>query len=77
MSHVSFTELRRNLADCLHRVAQDRESLVVTRSGGKGNFVIMTEADFEGWKETAHLLASTKNAERHASQSNIGARGLQ
>jgi antitoxin YefM len=46
------------------QVADDREPLVVTRTGGKGNVVIMSEAEFEGWQETVHLLSSPKNAKR-------------
>lgn len=64
MSHVSFTELRQNMADYFDRVAANREPLVVTRTGGKGNVVVMSEAEFEGWRETVHLLSSPKNAER-------------
>ncbi len=64
MSHVSLTELRQNMADYFDRVTRDREPLVVTRSGGKGNVVVMSEAEFEGWRETVHLLSSPKNAER-------------
>jgi antitoxin YefM len=64
MSHVSFTELRQKMADYFDRVIADREPLVVTRTGGKGNVVVMSEAEFEGWRETVHLLSSPKNAER-------------
>jgi antitoxin YefM len=64
MSHVSFTELRQNMASYFDRVASDREPLVVTRSGGKGNVVVLSEAEFAGWQETVHLLSSPKNAER-------------
>lgn len=64
MSHITFTELRQNMASHFDRVAEDREPLVVTRSGGKGNVVVMSEAEFAGWQETVHLLSSPKNAER-------------
>jgi len=64
MSHVTFTELRQRMATYFDRVAEDREPLVVTRSGGKGNVVVMSEAEFAGWQETVHLLSSPKNAER-------------
>jgi antitoxin YefM len=64
MSHVTLTELRQNMASYFDRVAEDREPLVVTRSGGKGNVVIMSEAEFAGWQETVHLLSSARNAAR-------------
>jgi antitoxin YefM len=64
MSHVSFSELRQHMASYFDRVSDDREPLVVTRQGGKGNLVVMSEEEFAGWQETVHLLNSPKNAER-------------
>ena len=64
MSHVKFSELRQNMASYFDRVDADREPLVVTRSGGKGNVVVLSEAEFAGWQETVHLLSSPKNARR-------------
>ncbi len=66
MSHVSFSELRQNMARYFDRVTDDREPLFVTRQGGKGNFVVLSEDEFAGWQETVHLLSSPKNAERLA-----------
>jgi antitoxin YefM len=63
MSHVSFSELRQNMAAYFDQVADNREPLVVTRTGGKGNVVVVSEAEFAGWQETVHLLSSPKNAE--------------
>jgi antitoxin YefM len=42
----------------------NREPMVVTRQGGKGNVVIMSEAEFAGWQETVHLLSNPANAAR-------------
>jgi antitoxin YefM len=64
VAHVSFTELRQNMASYFDRVTDDREPLLVTRQGGKGNVVILSEAEFAGWRETVHLLSSPKNAAR-------------
>ena len=64
MAHVSFTDLRQNIARYFDRVADDREPLLVTRQGGKGNVVILSEKEFAGWRETVHLLSSPKNAAR-------------
>jgi antitoxin YefM len=64
MSHVTFTELRQNMASYFDRVAEDREPLLVTRANGKGSVVVMSEEEFAGWQETVHLLSSPRNAER-------------
>jgi antitoxin YefM len=64
VAHISFTELRQHMASYFDRVTEDREPLVVTRQGGKGNLVVMSEDEFTGWQETVHLLNSPKNAER-------------
>ncbi|MBV8703854.1 MAG: type II toxin-antitoxin system Phd/YefM family antitoxin, partial [Acetobacteraceae bacterium] len=29
--------------------------IIVTRQGGRGNVVILSEDEFEGWQETVHL----------------------
>ena len=64
MAHVSFTELRQNMASYFDRVSDDREPLLVTRQGGKGNVVILSEEEFAGWQETVRLLSSPNNAAR-------------
>lgn len=64
MSHVSFTALRQNMARYFDQAVDDREPLIVTRQSGKGNVVVMSEAEFAGWQETVHLLSSPKNAAR-------------
>jgi antitoxin YefM len=63
MTQVTFTQLRQNMASYFDRVTEDREPLVVTRPHGKGNVVVMSEAEFAGWQETVHLLSSPRNAE--------------
>ncbi len=64
MAHISFTDLRQHMAAWFDRVTDDREPLVVTRQGGKGNVVILSEEEFAGWQETVHLLRSPMNAAR-------------
>lgn len=64
MSHVSYTELRQNLSRYLDEAIEGRVPIVITRQGGKGNVVLMSEAEFAGWQETVHLLSSPRNAER-------------
>jgi antitoxin YefM len=64
MSHVSLSELRQNIATFFDHVVDDREPLVVTRQGDKGNVVVISEDEYAGWQETVHLLSSPKNAAR-------------
>lgn len=47
---------------CVHLWFQLKR-LIVTR-GGRGNVMVMSEAEFTGWKETVHLLSSPRNAAR-------------
>ena len=64
MTHISYTELRQNLSRYLDEAVDARAPVVITRQGGKGNVVMMAEAEFKGWQETVHLLSSPRNAER-------------
>jgi antitoxin YefM len=64
MDHVSYTDLRQNLARYLDQAVDSRAPILVTRQGGKGSVVILSAEEFAGWEETVHLLASPANA-RH------------
>ena len=64
MTHVSYTELRQNLSRYLDEAVEGRAPITVTRQGGKGNVVMLSEDEFSGWQETVHLLSSPRNAER-------------
>ena len=64
MTHVSYTELRQNLSRYLDETIETRAPVVVTRQGGKGNVVLLSEDEFAGWQETVHLLSSPRNADR-------------
>jgi antitoxin YefM len=46
----------------MDQVIDDCAPILVTRQGGKGNVVLMSEREYEGWKETVHLLSSPANA---------------
>jgi antitoxin YefM len=63
MAHVSYSELRTNLASCMEKVCDDRAPLVVTRQNAR-SVVIMSEQDYDGLMETVHLLKSPANAAR-------------
>jgi antitoxin YefM len=64
MSHITYRELRQNLARYLDEAVESRAPIVVTRQGGKGNVVMLSEDEFAGWQETVHLLSNPANAER-------------
>ena len=63
MTHISFTELRANMAKYFDRVEADRDELVVTRQNHEP-MVMMPLAELEGLRETLHLLSTPANAER-------------
>ncbi len=62
MSHITFTELRANMAKHFDQVEADRAELVVTRQNHEP-VVVMPLAEFEGLRETLHLLSTPANAE--------------
>ena len=64
MSHITYTDLRQNLAAFMDKAVEDGAPIIVTRQGGKGNVVLISEAEFAGWQETVHLLRSPANAHR-------------
>jgi antitoxin YefM len=63
MKHVSYTELRANLARYMEEVCDSRDALVVTRQNAR-SVVIMSEDEYEGLMETLHLLRGPANAAR-------------
>ena len=63
MTHVSYSELRNNLASYMDEVCDSRAPLVVTRQNAR-SVVLMSEDDYEGLMETLHLLKSPANAAR-------------
>jgi antitoxin YefM len=64
MTCVSYSELRQNLARYMDEAVDTHAPIVVTRQGGQGNVVIVSEEEFESWQETVHLLRSHRNARR-------------
>lgn len=63
MKHVSYTDLRANLAKYMDEVCDHRDALVVTRQNAR-SVVLMSEEEYEGMMETLHLLRSPANASR-------------
>jgi len=69
MAHVSYTELRNNLAKIMDEVCDSRDALVVTRQNAR-SVVLLSQDEYEGMMETLHLLRSPANAERLISSTN-------
>ena len=63
MSHVSYTDLRKNLAKYMDEVSDSRAPLHVTRQNAR-SVVMMSEEEYNGMIETLHLLRSPANADR-------------
>lgn len=61
MIHVTYTDLRNNLAHYMTKANADRDPILVTRQGEE-SVVMMAASEFEGWMETIHLLRSPANA---------------
>ncbi len=63
MNHVSFTDLRANMASQFDLVEANRSELVVTRQNHEP-IVIMLLSELEEMRETLHLLSTPANAAR-------------
>jgi antitoxin YefM len=63
MRTMSYSESRARYAEVLDSVVNDREEVVITRSGHEP-VVIVSLADFESLRETAYLMRSPANARR-------------
>ena len=63
MSHVSYTELRSNLAKYMDEVCDSRTPLHVTRQNAR-SVVMISEDEYNGIMETLHLLQNPANAAR-------------
>ena len=63
MRTMTYSESRAKYAETLNAVVDDREEVVITRSG-HDPVVIVSLEDYESLKETAYLLRSSANARR-------------
>ncbi|WAP68987.1 type II toxin-antitoxin system Phd/YefM family antitoxin [Jiella pelagia] len=58
MPHVSFSELRANMASHFDRIEADRTELIVTRQNHEP-VVVLALSEWEAIQETMHLLRLT------------------
>lgn len=63
MRTMTYSESRARYAETLNAVVDDREEVVVTRSGHDPVVIVALE-DYESLKETAYLLRNPENARR-------------
>lgn len=63
MRTTSYSELRKNLAT-FWDLALAGQPVQVTRQGGHGDVVLISESDYRALQETAQLLRSPANAKR-------------
>lgn len=63
MIETSFSELRARLKHYFDRATDDREAVRVRRRNGP-DVVLLAAAEYDSLAETAHLLASPRNADR-------------
>ncbi len=64
MTQRSCSDLRQNLSRAMDEVIESGVPMLITRQGGQGNVVMLSEAEFESWQETVHLLRSPAMARR-------------
>lgn len=63
MATISFTEFQKNPGAIFELLDKSHEPIRITRKGKKA-FVLLSEDDMPGLKETAYLLSSPENARR-------------
>ena len=63
MKTLTYSESRAHYAETLNAVVDDREEVVITRTGHE-SVVIVSLDDYQSLKETAYLLRSPANARR-------------
>lgn len=63
MKTMTYAESRANYAQVLDIAVEDREEVVITRAG-REPAIILSLAEYESLKKTAHLLRSPTNARK-------------
>ena len=63
MENMTYSDFRSHLTTALDKVNNDHTPILITRQSGK-SAVVMSLEDFKSYEATAHLMSSSKNAER-------------
>lgn len=66
MNVINFSEFRTHLKANLDSVSEDNEVVIINRQKGN-NVVVISLKEYNSFKETLHLLGTTKNRERISS----------
>ncbi len=61
METIFAKQLNREVLDALNKLDKTKGQIILINADGE-KFVILKEEDFQGWRETAYLLSSSKNA---------------
>ncbi len=57
---VNYTELRGNMKECMDKVSDDYETIIVTRKKNK-NIVMISEETYNNMLENMHLMGNQSN----------------
>jgi antitoxin YefM len=63
MRHVTYSDLRQNLATVMDEVNDSHAPLLVTRQNAR-SVVMLSQDEYESMEETLHLMSSARNAVR-------------
>lgn len=64
MKTLTYSETRQNLSKIMDKVIKDHSLIIITRSKGKGDVVMMSLEEYESLLETFYLLKSPINENR-------------
>jgi len=56
MKVLPLSDVKNNLSKLVEQLSTTREEITITRNG-RAAAIIMSPEEFEGWKETMHILA--------------------
>lgn len=60
MRTIDFSDARSNLKPVMDQAIDDHDAVLITRCDAP-NVVIMSQAQYDSWMETMHLLSSPAN----------------
>jgi antitoxin YefM len=63
MKHVTYSDLRQNLATVMDEVNDSHAPLLVTRQNARP-VVMLSQDEYESMEETLHLMSSARNVAR-------------
>lgn len=63
MDVMTYTAFRKDLANALDKVTEDRNPVLITRQSGEPA-VLISLKDYNAYEETSYLFSNPKNAQR-------------